>query len=99
MIVFTLVWWNYLVIGASVFASAYAVTLVESWREARKPNPSYPCLAYMRADRDRWGGHVYCGQSEGHAGPHGDQVMVTYPESVRSEWPVTSAPFGGDDQQ
>lgn len=66
-----LTWWTWPAIAGIVFASMWLVLWLDTRKQKRAEADSgpYPCLAHLGTDPE--GSHSWCGQLEGHDGPHG----------------------------
>jgi hypothetical protein len=67
----TLVWWTWPAIAGIVIASMWLVLLAHDRQDRKREADSgpYPCLVHLGVDVE--GSHSWCGQPEGHDGPHG----------------------------
>lgn len=78
----TMVWWTWPAIFVTVMAAVGAVVgldrLVDRRADKRRRG-RYPCLRNISSVPEQW--ELYCGDVDGHEGPHGRMIIVAVPDS------------------
>lgn len=86
----TLTWWTWPLVFVTVMLAVGVVVLgdrlLDRRTEARHTaghKGKYPCLRHLDSERGQW--ETYCGDLDGHDGPHGRMILVAHSPVI---WPA-----------